>query len=301
MNATVTASRFVAAKSGNKTPGAVSAGRALGAIRVVDVAAAAVGLIVASPVLLPTMFLVWRQDRHSPFYIAARVGKGGADFRMVKLRSMVVGADRSGVDSTAGDDVRITSVGRFIRRFKLDELTQLWNVLKGEMSLVGPRPNVRRETDLYTEVERQLLSVKPGITDFASIVFADEGEVLRGASDPDTRYHQLIRPGKNRLALFYIEKQSLGLDIRILALTGLAMIGRQHALIRVSALLERLGAEPDLVDLARRDRPLQPSPPPGSRNVIDLRPSPDSDPVSTLADRGRSTGAEGSESDRSVS
>ena len=102
------------------------------------------------------MFLVWRQDGHSPFYIAPRVGKGERIFRMVKLRSMVINADKSGVDSTSGNDSRITSVGHFIRRYKLDELTELWNVLLGDMSLVGPRPNVQRETNLYSEVEKEL-------------------------------------------------------------------------------------------------------------------------------------------------
>jgi lipopolysaccharide/colanic/teichoic acid biosynthesis glycosyltransferase len=109
--------------------------------------------------------------------------------------------------------MRITPVGQFIRGYKLDELTQLWNVLKGEMSLVGPRPNVKRETDLYTKVEKDLLTVKPGITDFASIVFSDEGEILSGQSDPDVSYNQLIRPGKSRLGLFYIKVRSIKTDI----------------------------------------------------------------------------------------
>src|SRR5687768_13405619 len=104
------------------------------------------------------MLLVWWQDKHSPFYMAPRVGKHGRAFRMVKLRSMVVNADQTGVDSTSADDRRILPIGRFIRRFKLDELPQLWNVVRGDMSLVGPRPNVKRETDQYTKVERRLLA-----------------------------------------------------------------------------------------------------------------------------------------------
>ena len=140
--------------------------------RLFDINVSLIGLLVLSPVLLPVMFLVWRQDGHSPFYIAPRVGKGERIFRMVKLRSMVINADKSGVDSTSGNDSRITSVGHFIRRYKLDELTELWNVLLGDMSLVGPRPNVQRETNLYSEVEKELLSVRPGITDFSSIVFS---------------------------------------------------------------------------------------------------------------------------------
>ena len=135
------------------------------------------------------MILIWIHDFHSPFYIAPRVGKSGQVFNMVKLRSMVVHADKTGVDSTSSSDPRITPIGHIVRKFKLDEFTQLWNVLKGDMSLVGPRPNVKRETDLYTRVEKGLLSVCPGITDFSSIVFSDENEMLRDSKDPDIDYN----------------------------------------------------------------------------------------------------------------
>ena len=148
---------------------------------------------------------------------------GGLLFRMVKLRSMVVGAAKTGVDSTGNDDVRITAVGRLIRKYKIDEVMQLWNVLLGDMSLVGPRPNVKAETDLYTKEERVLLSVKPGITDFSSIVFSDEGNILEGQEDPDLAYNQLIRPGKSRLGLFYISKASIALDIRLIWLTAVRL------------------------------------------------------------------------------
>ena len=167
--------------------------------RLLDITLSLFGLVIASPILLPVMFLVWKQDRHSPFYVAERMGKKEKPFKMVKMRSMIKNADAQGVDSTSANDMRITPVGHFIRNYKLDELTQLWNVLKGDMSLVGPRPNVKRETDLYTSQEKRLLSVKPGITDFASIVFSDEGEILADKSDPDIAYNQLIRPGKSRL------------------------------------------------------------------------------------------------------
>ena len=119
------------------------------------------------PILFPVMILVWRQDLHSPFYVSERVGLNGVPFRMVKLRSMILNADKTGVDSTSATDQRITPIGHLIRRYKLDELTQLWNVLKGDMSLVGPRPNVKRETDLYTLEEQRLFGTKPGITDFS--------------------------------------------------------------------------------------------------------------------------------------
>ena len=116
--------------------------------RLVDILASFFGLLITSPILLPVMFLVWKEDKKSPFYIAPRSGRNGTIFKMVKLRSMVVDADKSGVDSTSGNDMRITPIGHKIRRYKLDELIQLWNVLIGDMSLVGPRPNVKSETDL---------------------------------------------------------------------------------------------------------------------------------------------------------
>src|SRR5689334_19514918 len=115
-------------------------------LRILDMLIAGTALLLVSPLLLASMFLIWSQDEHSPFYISDRVGLDGISFRMFKLRSMRVAADSTGIDSTSGDDKRITPVGHFLRRLKLDELPQLWNVLKGEMSLVGPRPNVRRET-----------------------------------------------------------------------------------------------------------------------------------------------------------
>lgn len=239
--------------------------------RLFDVVVAAVGLVVFSPILLPTMFLVWWHDKHSPLYIAPRVGTGGAPFRMVKLRSMVINADKTGVDSTGANDRRITAVGHFIRRTKLDELTQLWNVLKGDMSLVGPRPNVLRETDLYTPVERRLLTMKPGITDFASLVFADEGDILRDQADPDIAYHQLIRPGKARLGLFYIDHRSLFIDVYVCVLTAVAIVSRQRMLRRLQRLLSSLGAPPDLLRLASRSDPLVPMPPPGANQIVTSR------------------------------
>lgn len=237
----------------------------------VDRILAAVGLIVLSPILLPVMFLVYWQDKHSPFYIAERVGKDEKGFRMVKLRSMVINADKSGVDSTANNDRRITRVGHFIRRFKLDEIMQLYNVLIGDMALVGPRPNVRRETDLYTRQEKRLLSVRPGITDLSSIVFSDEGSILEGQADPDIAYNQLIRPGKSLLGLFYIDHRSFLMDLRILVLTVMAVLSRRRALEGVVAILEQLGAPEQLKEIAAREKPLVPTPPPGARTIVTNR------------------------------
>ncbi len=239
--------------------------------RLFDIFASLLGLILLSPVLLIVMFLIWKQDRHSPFYIAPRVGKNGRLFNMVKLRSMVVGADRSGVDSTSGNDPRITQIGHFVRKWKLDEFSQLWNVLKGDMSLVGPRPNVKRETDLYTEEEEKLLSVRPGITDFASIVFSDENEILTDCEDPDIGYNQLIRPWKSRLGILYVEHRGLFLDLKLIFLTGIAIISREKALKGVNKMLCSIAAPDDVVEVSERTCKLVPCPPPGADCIVTCR------------------------------
>lgn len=239
--------------------------------RVIDIVFSLLGLILASPILVPVIFLVWRQDRHSPFYVAERVGRDFMPFKMVKLRSMVKDADITGVDSTSVNDLRITPVGQFIRKYKLDELTQLWNVLKGDMSLVGPRPNVKRETDLYTTEERSLLDLKPGITDFASIVFSDEGEILSGQEDPDVAYNQLIRPGKSRLGLFYIKIATIRTDFVLLFITVIAVLSRVSALSLNTRYLTFIGAPQELVKIAIRDSALVPTPPPGSDSIVNSR------------------------------
>lgn len=236
--------------------------------RLLDIVLSTAGLILTSPVMLPVMFLIWRQDGFSPFYIAPRVGRGEQPFRMVKLRSMIKNADKSGVDSTSKNDNRITPVGQFVRRYKLDELSQLWNVLKGEMSLVGPRPNVQRETDLYTAEEKKLLTVRPGITDFASIVFSDEGDILAGQDDPDIAYNQLIRPGKSKLGIFYVEHSSILLDLKLIWLTAIAILSQSSARRGVVKLLQQLGAPSELIEISKRDRPLQPTPPPGATTIV---------------------------------
>jgi lipopolysaccharide/colanic/teichoic acid biosynthesis glycosyltransferase len=171
---------------------------------------------------------------------------------------MVIDADRRGSSSTSNDDRRITAVGHFIRRYKIDELTQLWNVLMGDMSLVGPRPQVQSGVDLYTSRERILLNVRPGITDFASIVFSDEGAILEGHPNPDVGYDQLIRPGKSLLGLFYVEHSSLSVDIRLVWLTLITIFSRSRALNGLQELLKSLDADVELVRLASRIDPLVP-------------------------------------------
>ena len=239
--------------------------------RIFDFFIALIGLLLLSPILLFFILTIWLQDRHSPFYIAPRVGINGKMFNMIKLRTMIVNADKSGVDSTSSDDKRITRVGHIIRKFKFDELLQLLNVLVGQMSLVGPRPQVKTDVDLYTDQEKQLLSVLPGITDFSSIVFSDEGEILSNSQDPNLDYNQLIRPWKSRLGIFYVENNSLLVDIKLILITIIALISRRRALLAVSRLLAKLDASANLVSIALREQTIVPTPPPGAIDIVKTR------------------------------
>ena len=187
--------------------------------RLIDLCGSLMGLVLLSPVLLILAVLV-RFDSPGPvFYRGVRVGRFGKPFRMFKFRTMVANADQIGGPSSASDDVRITRLGRFLRQYKLDEFPQLINVLRGEMSLVGPRPEVTEEVLLYTPEEKRLLDVRPGITDWASIQFRNEGEILRGSADPHQAYREKIRPQKIQLGLEYVQRQSLSVDCRILLQT----------------------------------------------------------------------------------
>ena len=235
--------------------------------RAFDILAASLGLLLTSPLLIGVMFAIWIQDRRSPFYIAPRAARGEGEFRMVKFRSMVVNADQLGGSSTAASDRRITPVGKFVRAYKLDELIQLWNVLKGEMSLVGPRPQVRGDAALYTNAEKRMLSVPPGITDPASIVFSDEGEILKGSADPDLLYNQIIRPWKSRLALAYIDHRSFWIDLWLILLTLVALISKPMALGALGSLLNGWGLDPLVIRMATRREPLLAYPPPGAEAV----------------------------------
>jgi lipopolysaccharide/colanic/teichoic acid biosynthesis glycosyltransferase len=237
--------------------------------RAFDILVAAFGLLVFSPLLLLVMLATWLGDFASPFYIAPRMARGGGSFRMVKFRTMVVNADKIGGISTAGNDRRITRVGRFVRAYKLDELIQLWNVVKGDMSLVGPRPQVQADARLYTEAEKRMLTVRPGITDPASIVFSDEGDILKGSADPDLLYNQIVRPWKSRLALAYIDHRTFCIDLWLILLTVVAIASRSVALRALGSLLRRWKIEPLVVRMAARQEPLLPYPPPGTSEVVE--------------------------------
>lgn len=184
--------------------------------RTFDLIASTVALFILSP-LLAAVAIAIKLDSPGPvFYRGVRGARGGGEFRIFKFRTMVVNADKIGGPSTSEDDPRVTRLGAFLRRFKIDELPQFMNVLVGDMSLVGPRPEVISEVANYTPEERRLLEVRPGITDWASIKFRNEGEILRGAPDPHRAYLEKIRPEKIRLGLEYVDNHSFWTDLKII-------------------------------------------------------------------------------------
>jgi lipopolysaccharide/colanic/teichoic acid biosynthesis glycosyltransferase len=193
--------------------------------RTFDLILALCALVLLGPLLLLIAVLIKLHDGGPVLYRGVRIGRAGVPFRICKFRTMVMNADRLGGPSTPDDDPRITKPGRWLRRSKLDELPQLLNVMSGKMSFVGPRPEVAREVALYSDEERALLRVRPGITDWASIRFRDEGAILRGATDPHETYRRVIRPEKMRLALEYVRTASLATDVRILLATLRAVVG----------------------------------------------------------------------------
>lgn len=187
--------------------------------RSLDLILSFIGLLALAPMLLIIAILIKLNSPGPIFYRGIRVGQFGASFRIFKFRTMVEHAEALGGSSTAEDDLRITSLGRILRRHKLDELPQLINVMLGDMSLVGPRPQVAWAVALYSEREKQILQIRPGITDYASLRFPNEGEILRASSDPDRDYLEKIHPEKMLLSLEYVKHQSLWLDCKILAKT----------------------------------------------------------------------------------
>lgn len=197
---------------------------ALAAKRVFDVAASLVILTVTSPFFLLLALAVKLDSRGPVFYRQVRVGRYGRDFRIFKFRTMVQNADKIGLSLTVGDDPRITRVGRFIRRCRLDEFSQLLNVLGGSMSLVGPRPEVRRYVNAYAPEYMATLLVRPGITAPSSIAFKDEDKLLEASSDPEKAYVEQVLPPKMKLNLEYLKNISLWGDIKILFQTAAAVL-----------------------------------------------------------------------------
>jgi lipopolysaccharide/colanic/teichoic acid biosynthesis glycosyltransferase len=194
--------------------------------RAFDFSASLVGLIVFSPLLAVVAIWVKLDSRGLVFYRASRGGRFGKPFKIFKFRSMVANADKIGGPSTSGSDARVTRSGRFIRKCKLDELSQLINVLIGDMSIVGPRPEIVSKVEKYTEEERNTLKLRPGITDWASIWNSDEGGVLDGARDADAVYEEVIRPTKMKLQIYYCQTRSFLGDLKIICLTLVRIVCR---------------------------------------------------------------------------
>lgn len=188
-------------------------------VRFFDFFFSLLGIIVLFPVFLFIYVAICLESKGGGFYRQLRVGRYGKDFYVYKFRSMRVGADKKGSITVGGRDPRITRMGYFIRKYKLDELPQLLNVLKGDMSLVGPRPEVRKYVNVYTEEQRKVLSVRPGITDYASIEYMDENIILGQADNPDKAYVELIIPDKIRYNMKYINNQGISEYFKIIFLT----------------------------------------------------------------------------------
>lgn len=188
-------------------------------IRFLDFIFSLLGIILLFPVFLVLYFTIRLESKGSGFYKQLRVGRGGKDFYLYKFRSMRIGADQQGLITVGGRDSRITQVGYFIRKYKLDELPQLFNVLKGDMSIVGPRPEVRKYVELYTDEQRKILSVRPGITDYASIEYVDENTILGQADDADKAYVERILPDKIQYNMKYINHRSVKEYFKIIFLT----------------------------------------------------------------------------------
>lgn len=188
-------------------------------IRFCDIVFSFFGLVILSPLFLVVALWIVIDNPGSVFYRQQRVGKDNKDFGLLKFRSMRIGADKMSLITVGERDPRITRAGYYIRRYKLDELPQLWNVLIGEMSLVGPRPEVRKYVDLYTEEQRKVLSVRPGITDYASIEYIDENRLLAQSDNPDKTYIEEIMPDKIALNMRYINHQTFGEYLKIILLT----------------------------------------------------------------------------------
>ena len=207
--------------------------------KALDILFSLLGLVCLSFVFLIIVILIKLEDRGPVFYRGVRVGRFGKRFRIYKFRTMVINAEKIGGSSTADDDPRITKTGRLLRKFKLDELPQLINVLRGEMSIVGPRPEVSYYVEMFTEEEKAILTVCPGITDWASLWNPDEGAVLAGSPDPEKTYMKKIRPEKIRLQLKYVKERSFWIDLKIVFLTLKTILIRSSVLYNGSLTNEK--------------------------------------------------------------
>lgn len=191
--------------------------------RAFDVIVSALGLLVLSPALIVAAVMVKSTSKGPAFFKQVRVGRNFVPFEIYKFRTMVQDAPKKGPQITVGDDARITRVGRFLRKTKLDEFPQLINVLKGDMSFVGPRPEVPRYVEMFRDEYAEVLQIRPGITDLASLQYRHESEILAAAEDPEAEYCERVLPEKLRLSKDYIRRSSLLFDLKLILQTMLAM------------------------------------------------------------------------------
>lgn len=236
--------------------------------RIFDLIFSFLGLLILLPIIIITLILVFLQDYKNPFYISERVGRRGVIFKLFKIRSMKINDNRLKIDTTSANDPRITPLGKFIRNYKLDELPQLINVLLGDMSVVGPRPNVAREVCSYTIREQQLLSVRPGLSDFASVIFSNLGDIMSDHADPNLAYNQLIRPWKGRLGCLYVNNIKLKYDLIVIIATLLALFNRGLSISLIAFCLRDLNVEDDFKDILIAPKKLIPLPPFGSNEIV---------------------------------
>jgi lipopolysaccharide/colanic/teichoic acid biosynthesis glycosyltransferase len=199
-----------------------------------DILFSLLGLAVFSPFMAALALLIKREDGGPVFYRGRRVGRHGRTFRIFKFRTMIVDAEKLGGASTPNNDPRITNIGEFLRKYKLDELPQLINVLKGDMSIVGPRPEVQRYVNMFSDEEKTILTVRPGITDWASLWNIDEGSILAGSQDPERAYMEKIRPRKLELQLKYVKERSLMTDVKIIVLTLKNIVFPKNRYVEIS-------------------------------------------------------------------
>jgi len=193
-------------------------------IRFLDILIATIGMVLLMPVWV--IFAIWitLDSSGGIFYRQVRTGRGGVPFQLIKFRTMFTGSDKAGLLTIGGNDQRITKSGNFLRKYKLDEMPQLWNVLVGDMSMVGPRPEVSKYTKLYTTEQKIILSVRPGITDQASIVFRNENDILATKNDPETYYKQIIMPLKITHNLPYVQNPNVARYLTLIYKTFIVIL-----------------------------------------------------------------------------
>lgn len=217
-------------------------------------------LIFVSPALMALMAALWARDLAAPILVVTRIGQGGRSFRVAIMRATA--------PTHASGQARLGRLDRLAQIVHANAILQLLNVVAGTMSLVGPRPSLPSEAVGFTAIEKRLFDSRPGIVDFAAIIFADECEILRGSADPELDYNRLIRPWKSRLGLFYLENRSLWLDWELFAVASIAIVSRAHGLSRAERLLTELEAPTEIKEIAARRATLTPCPPPGAARPV---------------------------------